>query len=129
MHGSGKIKNGKSRYFLLLIPLALIVGGQTFSKIGVQKAVETTKVINGYVLLAYGFLFLRGVAWIFLLKLLRLSFAYPFMSASYFFILMISFFIFRESLSVWNIFGTCVIVFGVVLMSISEIGGGAPTNE
>jgi drug/metabolite transporter (DMT)-like permease len=129
VNDSEYIKKGRSRYFLLLIPLALIVADQTFSKIGVQYALENTRVVNKYILMAYALLFLRGVAWIFLLKLIRLSYAYPLMSVAYFFILLISFFVFNESLSLWNICGTCIIVFGVVLMSISEIGSGVHVNE
>jgi undecaprenyl phosphate-alpha-L-ara4N flippase subunit ArnE len=123
------LKGKNARHLLLIIPLSLIVGGQILSKLGVQSALETKRAVNLFVLLAYGALFLRGASWFFLLKSIKVSYAYPLMSVSYFFILLISLFVFKESLTAWNIAGTFVIVIGVVLMSADELKSGAGEYE
>lgn len=67
-------------------------------------------------LLIYG---LGTVFWLAALSRVDLSYAYPFASLSYVAMLIISYFIFGESISLLRIAGTAVIIIGVLLISRS----------
>ena len=67
-------------------------------------------------LLIYG---LGTVFWLAALSRVDLSYAYPFASLSYVVMLIFSYFIFHESISLLRIAGTVVIIIGVLLISRS----------
>ncbi len=74
---------------------------------------------NPYVvtgMLVYG---ASTVFWLAALSRVDLSFAYPFVSLSYIFMLVASWQLFREDLSVLRILGSFIILLGVVLISRS----------
>jgi len=110
-----------SKWLLILIPVVLITLGQTSAKYGALKIVDENNILNIYIAFGYAFLILRGLVWVFILKKIKLSFAYPFVSLSYVFILAISYYAFGEVIRINNIIGTLFIVGGVCLMGLGEI--------
>jgi drug/metabolite transporter (DMT)-like permease len=63
---------------------------------------------------------LQAITWQLALKKYPLSFAYFFMSGVYVFILLFSFFVFHESVSLNNILGTIIIMVGIVFLSMGN---------
>ena len=106
---------------MILIPIVLITFGQTCAKYGALKIAEGGSVLNIYILLGYTFLILRGLVWVVILKKMRLSFAYPFISISYVLILAISYYFFDEVIGINNIIGTVLIMLGVFAIGLSQV--------
>jgi drug/metabolite transporter (DMT)-like permease len=109
------------KYFLVLIPIIMVTLGQILSKIGTQHIVENKNIVNLFIILGYGLLILRGTTWIFILRMVNLSFAYSLMSLTYIFILAVSYFFFNETIRVGNIIGTFFIMGGVYFMGYGEL--------
>ena len=84
-------------YLLVVIPILFVLVGQTLAKYGVQEIKKTDTIVNGYIVAGYTMLLLRGFIWIFILKKIKLSFAYPLMSMTFIFILTISYLLFDET--------------------------------
>jgi multidrug transporter EmrE-like cation transporter len=68
----------------------------------------------------YLFFGLRGAVWAVILKHLKLSVAYPALSLSFPLVLLVSYAVFREHVSLWNIAGAVTVVAGVVIISRGE---------
>jgi len=77
---------------------------------------------NPYVVVGLGIYALGTLFWLLALSRVDLSFAYPFASLSYVLMLIASWQLFKEDISVMRILGTCVICAGVVLISLSARG-------
>ena len=82
------------REWLIIIPVLLVTFGQTFSKAGALQAQETGTAFNVLLALGYAMLILRGFVWVFILKTVRLSFAYPMISTTFVFVLLASWLVF-----------------------------------
>ena len=95
--------------------------GQTFSKYGAQEIKKTDTIINAYIVLGYTMLLLRGFIWILILKKVKLSFAYPLMSVTFILILAISYFLFDEGITFYNLLGSGLIIGGVTCISLGEV--------
>jgi len=108
------------KYFLLLIPIVLITLGQTFSKLGAEELNSSNSILNIFFILGYALLILRGIVWVYIIRKINLSFAYPVQSFSYVLILGISYFVFKESISFINLAGVLLISLGIVLISSAE---------
>lgn len=72
-----------------------------------------------YIFSSFFSAFLASLAWMAALKEFELSKAYPFMSLSFVGVLIISFWLFKETLSVQKILGSILIIVGVILVSRS----------
>ena len=116
-------------YLLVLIPIIFVMVGQTLSKYGAQEIKKTDTIINIYIILGYTMLMLRGFIWIFILKKVKLSFAYPLMSVTFILILAISYFMFNEDITFYNLLGSCLIMGGVVFISLGEINEKVERND
>ena len=116
-------------YLLVLIPILFVMVGQTLTKYGAQEIKRTDTIVNIYIILGYTMLLLRGFIWIFILKKIKLSFAYPLMSVTFILILAISYFIFDEDITFYNLLGSCLIIGGVVFISLGEINEKAELND
>jgi drug/metabolite transporter (DMT)-like permease len=116
------------KYFLVLIPIAMVTVGQILSKIGAQHIVENKNLINLFIILGYGLLILRGTTWIFILRVVNLSFAYSLMSLTYIFILAVSYYFFNEPIRVNNMIGTFFIMGGVAFMGYGELKNMGKAN-
>jgi drug/metabolite transporter (DMT)-like permease len=100
-------------YLLILVPILLIAVGQTSAKHGAVLIGEGAPVWNAFILLGYAILIVRGLVWVLILKNLKLSFAYPFISLSYIVVLAVSHRFFGEAVTSRHLLGTALIVAGV----------------
>ncbi|MDH4121423.1 MAG: EamA family transporter [Deltaproteobacteria bacterium] len=66
-----------------------------------------------------GFLsaFLASLCWMMVLTKFQLSYAYPFMSASFILVLFLSMFLFHESLNFHKLIGLSFIIIGLIISS------------
>jgi undecaprenyl phosphate-alpha-L-ara4N flippase subunit ArnE len=108
-------------YFLTLIPIAMIVVGQTLAKFGVQKLEGAGTVVNAFIVAAYILLILRGFVWVLILKKVKLSVAYPMVSLTYVLILLISRYLFSEPIAMQQVAGSVTLVAGVFLVGYGEM--------
>ena len=61
--------------------------------------------------------FFAGVSWIIAMTKFDISYAYPFVSLSYIFILAAGFLLFNESLSVFKLVGSLLVVVGIIIIA------------
>ena len=116
--------------FLLFIPVLLMAAGQISAKTGsLILASQEGFSINIFLVLSYVFLILRGFIWIFILKFMELSTAYPVMSLNYVIILFISAFIFNEKITLYNAAGAVLITAGIFLLLNDTVPSGDKVNE
>lgn len=112
------------RYFLVLIPIILVVVGQPLAKIGASyinlNNFSISQVLNIFIIAAFICLLLRGLVWIVLLRMFPLAFVYPSLSASYILMVIVSYFVFNEVITVEKIAGSCLIGLGVFCISLAE---------
>jgi len=112
------------RYFLILIPITLVVLGQSLSKIGASyiylNNFSISQVFNVFIIVAFICLLARGLVWLVLMRMFDLAFIYPFMSVSYILILIVSYLAFKEVITVGKIAGCCLISFGVFCIGLAE---------
>ncbi len=108
---------------LLIINVFLSVSGQYFLKSGVSKIDIPFTVLNipkilfsPMVFLGFFLYGISSIIWIFILKQLPLSIAYPTLSLGYVIILFVSWKFFGESIGLFNILGVILIVAGVSLL-------------
>ena len=118
-------KNPLSGYLLLLIPITLLVIGQISTKYGVlllnNVSPETFFFrFNPYIAVGYSCLVLRGIAWVFILRKVELSVAYPLLSTSFVIILIFSYYLFGEQISFQKVIGTFFIIGGVISIGLSN---------
>ncbi|AJC65192.1 MULTISPECIES: EamA family transporter [Dickeya] len=56
------------------------------------------------------------LSWVYVLKKVDVSFAYPFISLGFVFVMLMGYLIFNESLTLMKVIGTLVIILGVFIM-------------
>lgn len=98
---------------LILVPILLIAVGQTSAKHGALLIDEGAPAWNLFVLAGYAILIVRGLVWLAILRRIKLSFAYPFISLSYVVVLVVSHRFFDEAITARHLVGTALIVAGV----------------
>lgn len=76
--------------------------------------------LDPYIFSSFFSAFLASLAWMAALKEFELSKAYPFMSLSFVCVLVLSFLLFKETISIQKIIGSILIVGGVLLVSKSS---------
>lgn len=76
-------------------------------------------VTNPYVILGLGIYVMGTVFWLTALSRVDLSYAYPFASISYVIMLLASWQLFNENISLMRLAGSVVIILGVILISRS----------
>ena len=109
-----------NRYYLLVILLALMNAcSNILIKIGAGKVdginlklLTNWFLISGLSLFGFGF-----ILWVFILSKVQLSVAAPIMSMAYVFIMIVSYFLFKEPITGVKIAGVISILFGVVLIT------------
>ena len=116
----------KNPYYLLLIPIFLIVIGQMSAKYGAillnESSAENSYLgLNLFILAGYFCLAARGGVWVFILRKIELSVAYPTLSISFVLILILSNLFLGEQISLQKIIGTILIVSGVIVIGLSSI--------
>ncbi len=105
---------------VLLLPLGIMLMGQIFAKQSGIIIESGGTILNIYSLLSYICLLSRGFLWIFIIRRMRLVFAYPVLSLNYILVLLVSHFFFQEEIVNANLFGAGFITAGVVLIGIGE---------
>lgn len=115
-----------SELILLIVSILTSVGGQFFLKIGAKKlgrvdvknALSHVASIVSTPELVFGLFFyaLGAIAYILLLTRVKLSVAAPSVSLVYIFSVLISYFVFKESIPVNRILGLGFILLGVTLV-------------
>ncbi len=120
------MENHVKQYFLIFVALILLILGQIFAKMGSDAlSIDNFNVLdffNFFIILGYTCLILQGLVWIFVLRQMDLSFAYPFMSISYVLVLIFSYFIFNEAITGWKIIGSSLMTIGVAIIYLGERG-------
>ncbi|MDD2485285.1 MAG: EamA family transporter [bacterium] len=113
------------------IVISVLLGalGQVFIKSGVMRAdvasdsLVTTRLIKifmmPYVWAGLGLYIVSTLIWLLVLSRVELSFAYPLISLSYVAVLLISWLVFKEHVSMVRWAGVCIICLGVALIARS----------
>ena len=89
------------------------IGGLTIHNVGDIIRIFLTP----YILLGIGTYGISTIFWIISLSKYDLSFAYPFLSVGYILILIASYFIFKENITVLKVVGVLAIIIGLILIS------------
>ena len=118
-------KDSLSSYFLLLVPITLLVVGQISTKYGSLLLNEASPEtfffkFNSYIAVGYFCLVLRGIVWVFILRKIELSVAYPIISISFVIILIFSYYLFGEQIPPQKVIGTFFIITGVISIGFSN---------
>lgn len=117
-------------YIIILILTSIFLGsiGQVFYKYASKKVSNGEiknlfslqgfiyLVLNKYFIFGSILYFLASFIWIYVLSKTELSLAYPMISLSYVIVLIISYFIFGESITFIKIFGIILIILGVNIL-------------
>lgn len=74
---------------------------------------------NGYVVLGIGFYGLSAILWLLVLAKLDVSLAYPFVGLGFILTMVLSFMFLGEPISSLKVFGTLLVVAGVILVAQS----------
>lgn len=111
-------------YVTALISIALGSIGQLILKIA-SAEVKTGNIlltflslINYKIIAAVSCFVISMFLWIFVLKKMELSVAYPMVSLGYVFVMLLSYFFLQEQLFYTKILGTALIVAGVVVLNV-----------
>jgi len=116
---------------MVMVPVLMGVVGQLFLKHGMlqigQFAITATALTAALIKIVTNFsvmfgLFLYGLSaflWLIVLSRMDLSFAYPLLSVGYILVLLFSWLVFKENVSLVRWLGVVVICFGVFLISRS----------
>jgi drug/metabolite transporter (DMT)-like permease len=105
---------------MILVTILMIAVGQIVSKIGAQRITRGDELINMFVLLGYALLFARGLLWIFIIRGINLSAGYPCISISFIVILLLSHAVFNEPITFTRVFGSAIILLGVLCIGFGE---------
>lgn len=121
--------SNNSRILLLFIPVLIMAAGQISAKTGsLILASQESFSINFFLVLSYVFFIMRGFIWIFIIRHVELSTAYPVMSINYVIILAVSVIFFNEELTVFNSAGSILITSGILLLMNDSISGKRGRN-
>ena len=120
-------------FFYAFLTIVIASVGQIILKFGIDKSlnIHNLKSINNlldffivftYPLVLLGLVFygLSAFLWIVVLSELDLSIAYPILGMTYIFVLLLSYFILGESLSMFKVSGTLLVLLGVVLIGFGS---------
>jgi len=118
-------------YFYIFLTIILTVYGQIILKWRLNQLDALPELFLGkliflikslfdpYIFSSFFSAFLASLAWMAALKEFELSKAYPFMSLSFVGVLIISYWLFKETISVQKVLGSILIIVGVILVSKS----------
>ncbi len=110
---------------IALVAIVLLVGGQTMLKLGLNQIggisifgghpIESLMGIFGtpWILLGFGCYGISAILWLDVLSKLEFSLAFPLVSMTYIFSLIIGHFLFHEAINVYRIIGVSAIVVGL----------------
>lgn len=108
----------------ILISIALNVAGQSVLKYGVNKlgalSLDFTSVLKAFssffIWSGLALYFVSSVFWIIALSHKDLSYAYPMLSIGYLAVVLVSWFLLGENITIMRLFGVIFISFGIFLV-------------
>ena len=118
-------------YVYISVMLIAVVSGQLVLKHGLSRLGEMptklsdgaaflfTALLNPMVILSLALAFIAALAWIAAVSKVELSFAYPFTSLGYIFVLLLSSLIFKEQIPAVRWIGVVIIGIGVFIVARS----------
>jgi multidrug transporter EmrE-like cation transporter len=116
-------------YLILVISVLLAVTGQLLMKRGmmsfgtfpVSQLISNVipMFLNPWVFIGFVCFGLSSIFWLVVLSRMELSLVYPMVSVAYVLVALVSFFIFKENVTLIRWVGISVIIFGVILISRS----------
>lgn len=110
---------------LIIIPLGLLVLGQIIGKFasnGVDiNAIHIRQYMHFLPIFGIILLFMRGIIWIFILKNIKLTFAYPMMSSSYVIIIFLSWIFFDEAITMKKMLAAICIIIGCTFIAMANM--------
>jgi len=112
-----------TNYFHLFISILFQSLSFMFSKFAATEVNESYFLftfINKYYLIALVCLMVQSLFWQLTLKKLELSIAYPLTAVNNLFILIISYYMFNESITWNNIIGVMIIMVGIIIPSFNS---------
>ena len=110
---------------IILIGITFASVGQVFWKIGMNSMGPITNYtpstlipifFNPYILLGLAMYGLSTVFWLIALSKKDLSFVYPFIALTFIIVLILSSVILKESIGIYRIIGTFIIILGLILI-------------
>lgn len=104
-------------FSVILQSLASIIGKKTGLSLN-DESFFSFKIIIG-ILVVLVLLSVQAIFWMYAIKRMPLSYAYPFNALSFILIMFIAVIIFNEQMNLFNIIGSAVIVFGLIILSKS----------
>ncbi|MGE5632947.1 MAG: EamA family transporter [Caulobacteraceae bacterium] len=113
-------------YIMAIISIILGSAGQFGLKLGANQlktgqgitAIIMSLIFNLNIVLSLFCFFSSLVIWIFVLKRMELSVAYPMVSLGYIITMILAFLFLNEPLRITKLFGTALIIAGVVVINI-----------
>ncbi len=118
-----------SGFFFIALTIALTVYGQLVFKWQVDLAGQVPSglaeqigfvlrlLVNPWVISSFAAAFLGSLTWMGALTQFELSFAYPFMSLAYVVVMVFSYWLFREPLTMPKVIGTLVVILGLFIIT------------
>ena len=73
--------------------------------------------LSPWVMSGIGATFLAGVSWMLAMTKFEISYAYPFVSLNYIFVLAASFLLFQEAMSVTKLAGSALVIIGIIVIA------------
>jgi len=113
----------------IFISIFLAVVGQLLLKVGMLRVGKfsfnistlvhqyTRILLNPFVIAGLFVFFISMLIWLYVLSRMELSFAYPFVALNYVLILFGSYFLLKETITLYKIVGVVVIIIGVYLVA------------
>lgn len=110
--------------YIILLSVLLGAGGQIFFKYGAMRIPETGSLLAKAVVawpIAAGLAFygVSTLLWIYALRSVELSYAYPLISLGYVLVFIASYFLFHETISPLRLGGLVLILGGIILVARS----------
>ncbi len=112
------------KYFLLVLTMIFSVMAQFFLKKGIDSSSLSTSfmslvktIFSPFVFIGFILYGLSAVTWLFVIKKIPLSTAYPSLALTYIAILVIGYLFFSEQITSLKIIGIICISFGVILIN------------
>ncbi|MFY0518404.1 EamA family transporter [Lysinibacillus sp. UGB7] len=118
-----KIINNVYMYFFLILSIVFQSFSFVFSKLAAVSLENTPfifYIVNKYYFLSLVCLGIQAIFWQKTLNKMELSKAYPYTALIYLFILIYTYFIFKEPISINNIIGTIIIMIGIFVMNFEK---------
>ncbi|OGK44552.1 hypothetical protein A2957_00785 [Candidatus Roizmanbacteria bacterium RIFCSPLOWO2_01_FULL_38_11] len=111
------------KFILLLFSMTLAIAGQMLFKKGIEASTLAPNIgsiiktiFSPMVFIAFFVYGVSAISWLFVLQKFPLSIAYPALSLTYVFVVILSFFLLKEPLTSFKVIGLTCILIGVYFL-------------